>query len=94
MLHAVEIESDLFKDIAKGKQAYMYISNDRCIQEGDFLAINEIMGGGDTGRFILVKVTSSLEDVKSLPHGYAILSIQMCKIKKGKRKKASVYGEK
>lgn len=84
MIHSKKCEPEYFEAITKGLKLFEVRKKDKecCFLVGDFLALNEIDGGGDslTGKCCLVEITYVLRDPRFVKEGFCILGIKPCAI--------------
>lgn len=87
MIHQLKCERQYFEAVAAGRKTFEVRENDRDFQEGDYLAMNEIVTGENTptgyiytNRSCLVVVDYILEDVQYLQPGYVCMAIKPCHI--------------
>lgn len=82
MTHALKIETNYFKDIIYGNKNFEVRKNDRDFHVDDYIALNELSVTREeyTGRSILVKVTSIVDDERFCKEGFIIMGLEKCSI--------------
>ena len=82
MIHALKIESNYFVNMVYGNKNFEVRKNDRDFRVDDYLALNEMSATKEeyTGRSILVKVTSIVDDERFCKEGFIIMGLEKCSI--------------
>ena len=80
MIHELKIAPEHFRAILSGEKTFEVRVNDRDYRTGDFLALNEYLEGGYSGKCVLVQVPYILSDAIYCKDGYVIMSIKPCRI--------------
>lgn len=86
--HSIKSQLGPFQEVWDGIKTFEWRENDRNYAVGDFLLLNEwnsesVLGedsefcGRFTGRIILAKVTSMLEEEFGVTKGYCVMSIKV-----------------
>ena len=80
MIHALKIEPNYYEDIKSGDKSFEVRKNDRNFCTGDYIALNELSDTRDeyTGRSILVKITSIVNDERFCKEGYIVMGLRKC----------------
>lgn len=80
MIHELKIEPKYYEAIRTGEKTFEVRENDRDYRAGDYLALNELNDSRDgyTGRSMLVKVTSILNDERFCKENFVIMGITKC----------------
>jgi hypothetical protein len=93
MIHQLKSKQEFFEATLAGKKAFELRLNDRDFQEGDFLALNELLEIVDvdapgfvrtelSGRCCLVEVTHVLKQHDGLPPNWCCMSVRKAGIYK------------
>lgn len=95
MIHALKIEPNYYEDIKSGNKSFEVRKNDRDFRTGDYIALNELFKAGDeyTGRSILVKITSIVNDERFCKKGYVIMGLVVCIIIENGGRHIEIDGE-
>lgn len=80
MIHALKIEPNYYEDIKSGNKSFEVRKNDRDFRTGDYIVLNELSDTRDeyTGRSILMKITSIVNDERFCKEGYIIMGLSKC----------------
>lgn len=76
-VHEIKIGASFFAEVVDGVKGFELRKNDREYHVGDYLKMMEYDHGGQTGRFVVVKVTYMLEDYTGLVEGFCIMQTQL-----------------
>lgn len=95
MIHALKIEPNYYEDIKSGNKNFEIRKNDRDFRTGDYIALNELSDTRDeyTGRSILLKITSIVNDERFCKKGYVIMGFVKCIIIENGYKHIEIVGE-
>ncbi len=84
MIHEVKEMTEYFMPVIGGIKTFEVRKNDRNYQEGDYLALNEMVeteeGLKHTGRSCLLKIIYVLDDERFCKEGYVVLGFRPCRV--------------
>ncbi len=76
MIHQLKIDTAWFVMKVDGDKHWELRFDDRGFMVDDYIGLNEVIDGKETGRFILERITAVVDDAPGICEGYVILSTE------------------